>query len=275
MSEQPDAIDAEPRRGPLMRYLARFDDAALIRWAFIGVLMGSAAVLGMDLRELVDRNGGFWPADGGALERGVTVLPPAVDADGGGRQTGDPRRFVTTDKATLRGPIAFTLEPAGVLLARGTIDEGAAERLEAELAARGEYVATVALDSPGGTLEAAMAMARLLRERGLNAVVRDGAICASSCPLVLAGGVARGAGREAAIGVHQFYTADELADPAQALADAQLITARISRHLEAMGVDPALWLHALDTPPRALYYLTPAEMADYRLVTEPLELARN
>ncbi len=34
-----------------------------------------------------------------------------------------------------------------------------------------------------------------------------------------------------------------------------------------MGIDPALWLHALDTPPQALYYFSPEELAKYRLVT--------
>lgn len=29
----------------------------------------------------------------------------------------------------------------------------------------------------------------------------------------------------------------------------------------------APWLHALDTPPRALYYLSPGELAEYKLVT--------
>ena len=51
------------------------------------------------------------------------------------------------------------------------------------------------------------------------------------------------------------------------MADAQATTARISRHLASMDVDPALWLHALDTPPRALYYFTAEEMARYRLAT--------
>ena len=62
--------------------------------------------------------------------------------------------------------------------------------------------------------------------------------------------------------------------PAQAMSDAQATTARISRHLAEMGVDPALWLHALDTPPQALYYLSPEELADYRLVTKPASVAR-
>ena len=35
-----------------------------------------------------------------------------------------------------------------------------------------------------------------------------------------------------------------------------------------MGVDPALWLHALETPPDRLYYLSPEELTTYKLVTE-------
>ncbi len=44
-------------------------------------------------------------------------------------------------------------------------------------------------------------------------------------------------------------------------------TALITRHLDAMGVDPALWLHALETPPNRLYYLSPEELQQHRLVT--------
>lgn len=260
----------------LTRYVSRFDDGALIRAAFVGVLIGSAAVLGMDLRELVDRNGGLWPsAAPQPFEQGVTILPPVIDGGDAGEQSADPRRFVTTDRDALRNPVRFTLRAGGVLSVEGAIDPGASARFAAELEARGEYVSTVAFNSPGGSLEDAMAMARLVRERGLSTRVEDGAICASSCPLILAGGVTREAGARAAIGVHQFYAAEEIANPAQAMADAQMITARISRHLGEMGIDPALWLHALDTPPRALYYLTPEQLTRYGLVTGPITLARN
>jgi len=51
------------------------------------------------------------------------------------------------------------------------------------------------------------------------------------------------------------------------MADAQKTTAGITRFLIEMGVDSALWLHALDTPPNQLYYLTPEELKSYRLVT--------
>lgn len=270
------SVDAKPRRNLLVRYVSRFDDGALIRAAFVGVLIGSAAVLGMDLRELVDRNGGLWPkAAPQPFEQSVTVLPPVVDGGEARRQSADPRQFVTADREALRNAVRFTLESGGILSVEGAIDPGASARFAAELEARGEYVSTVSFNSPGGSLDDAMAMARLVRERALATRIEDGALCASSCPLIFAGGVTREAGDRAAVGVHQFYAAEELANPAQAMADAQMITARISRHLAEMGVDPALWLHALDTPPRALYYLTPGQMKDYRLATGPLKLARN
>ena len=56
-----------------------------------------------------------------------------------------------------------------------------------------------------------------------------------------------------------------------AMADAQSVTAEITRHLTLSGVDPALWLHALETPPDRLYYFSPEEMDDLALVTEWLE----
>ena len=151
----------------------------------------------------------------------------------------------------------------------GSIDQGSARRFAAEIAARGEYVTTLSLNSPGGSLDDAMEMARLVRERGIGVDVADGAVCASSCPLLLSGGVTRNVGGGAAIGLHQFYSATDMSttDPARAMSDAQATAARISRYLAEMGVDPALWLHALDTPPQALYYLTREEMTRYRLVT--------
>lgn len=259
--------DAKPViTNPIVRYLSRFDDGEVLRWAFRGLLIGAIGVLATDLSDMAKVNG--WtvtPAD-----EPVTVdpiLPPAVET-GEPVPSGDPRPFLTTDEATLKQPMVFTLEAGGVLKAEGSIEPGTAARLADELAKRGEYVKTVSLNSPGGAVEDAMAMARALRERRIGTEVADGALCASSCPLVFAGGVARKAGPKAAIGVHQFYAAmKEDLSRDQVMSDAQATTARISRHLTEMGVDPALWLHALDTPPRALYYLSPKEMADYRLVT--------
>lgn len=264
-----------PRRNIVMRYLSRFDEGEALRWAFRGLLVGTITVLALDLRDLGAANGWWWTE--GATTTGTSaqpILPPAVTTDAP-LPPDDPRTMVTTGEDILRQPMSFVLAPGGVLAASGSIDQGAAARLETELAARGEYVKTVSLNSPGGALDDAMAMAKTLRQRGLATEVADGALCASSCPLLFAGGKKRLAGEKAVIGVHQFYAASAApTEPAQAMADAQATTARISRHLTEMGVDPALWLHALDTPPRALYYFTPKELASYRLVTGPAVVAK-
>ncbi len=267
------AADAAPKQrasllAPIGRYLARFDDGELIRWVFRGVLIGTIAVLAQDAKELYEQSA--VAAVNLPTETVTPVLPPAAEPDG--ETPADPRRFVTGDPEALRLPMRFSLGGGGVLQAEGAIDQGSADRLAKELEARGEYVRTVSLNSPGGALQDAIAMAKLIRERKLDTEVADGALCASSCPLIFAGGVKRLAGKEAAIGVHQFFAtaskdAPAPADPAQALSDAQMTTARISRHLADMGVDPALWLHALDTPPQALYYLSAEELATYRLAT--------
>ncbi|WP_394888106.1 hypothetical protein ACG873_23550 [Mesorhizobium sp. AaZ16] len=266
----PVAVPQTPRRNFVRRYFARFDDGEVVRWAFRGLLIGAIVVLGMDLRDLAETNG--WSAPEAELAA-EPILPPAVETDAP-TPSADPREFVTADEAKLRQLMAFTLGAGGVLTAEGSIEPGSAARFAAEIAERGEYVKTVSLNSPGGALDDAMAMAKTVRERGIATVVADGALCASSCPLFFAGGETRSAGEKAAIGVHQFYAAtlSETA-PEQAMADAQATTARISRHLTEMGVDPALWLHALDTPPRALYYLSPDELAGYKLVTKASSVA--
>ncbi|WP_011582564.1 MULTISPECIES: hypothetical protein [Chelativorans] len=263
-----------PRHSSFAVYFARFNDGALMRGAFVGVLIAAATLVGLDLREMVDSNG-LLPAEPATLQHTFPVLPPAVDAGPNRKQTNDPRQFVTANQEQLRQPISFTLEAGGTLRASGAIDPGSAARLRAELDARGEYVERVSLNSPGGALDDAIDMARMLRERGISTLVENGAICASSCPLMLAGGTTRQVEEQAAVGLHQFYTAlDPAIRPAQALANAQMTTARISRHLQEMGLDPAIWLHALDTPPRALYYLTAEEMKRYKLVTQTKEVAQ-
>jgi hypothetical protein len=273
-TSEPLARSQPARDNVFIRYVSRFDDGEVVRWAFRGLLIGAIGVLALDLSEL-SRENGWWPVTAAVPARQPVPILPAVRT-GRPLPSRDPGRFVTTDEAKLGQPMRFELGAGGVLSAEGSIEPGTAIRFAVEIEARGEYVKTVSLNSPGGALDDAMAMAKLVRERGLGTEVADGALCASSCPLLLAGGMVRSAGRRAAVGVHQFYSAAPvISGPAQAMSDAQATTARISRHLAEMGVDPALWLHALDTPPQALYYFTPAELATYRLVTEPAATARS
>lgn len=271
--DTPDA-GVSPKRETLWQQFARLEDGEIVRWAFGGLLIGTAGVLAFDFIELADRNG--WQVREVLAQPvgGEPILPPAVEADRDSRPSRDPRGDLTADEAELRQPLRFSLKPGGMMEMTGSIDPGSAVRFQAELGERGEYVTTVSLNSPGGSLEDALAMARLIRDKGLATRVEDGALCASSCPLILAAGERRSAGDRSAVGLHQFYAAGgELPGPAQAMSDAQVTTARITRHLSEMGVDPALWLHALETPPRQLYYLTGEELARYRLVSSEPPLA--
>lgn len=165
-------------------------------------------------------------------------------------------------------PLRLQLRADGVLELSGLIDPGSANRFIAEVSGLGVRPTAVALQSPGGSINDAIRIARHLRQMKVETRIENGAICASSCPLVFAGGVTRTVEPNAFLGVHQFYADHPMLDPAHAMADAQLTAARISRYLMEMGVDPALWLHALDTPPDQLYYLSKAELKTYSMVTE-------
>ena len=65
----------------------------------------------------------------------------------------------------------------------------------------------VELNSPGGSLEAAMMIARYIRENGLATHVGDRGTCASACLLVLQAGVERSAGEDAVLIVHEATNA--------------------------------------------------------------------
>jgi hypothetical protein len=48
---------------------------------------------------------------------------------------------------------------------------------------------------------------------------------------------------------------------------AQRVSARCQKHLQEMGVDPALWIHSMETPPARMYFLSNAELTTLRLAT--------
>ena len=252
------------RRPGLLSRLAAIEDGSIMRVAFFALLAGTLGVLYVDFNELMASD-----ADSAMMAPILPVLP-AFDPD----NPMAPGPEVTTDRALLEAPLAIALKGGGVLELTGTMDVGSAQRVAAEVQARGEYIKIVALNSPGGAVDDAMEIGRVLREQGYATTVASGALCASSCPLVLAAGAERTAEPGAAIGVHQVYAtlpADQLPVGMRGagfgMSEAQKTTATITRYLAEMGIDPALWLHALETPPASLYYLSPEELVEYRLVT--------
>lgn len=265
-----------PRRGAVAVALMRLTDDRALFGIFWLVLALAGAVLWLDFRGM---SAFAPPAPGSSPALVRPILPPTIELPriGPVRVPGSgspPPNPVRTDPDVLREPLTINLAPGGTLVLRGAIDIGSSARLAAELEARGEYVAMVDLDSPGGSVQDALEMSVMLRERGVPVRVAEGSLCASSCPLVLAGGAVREVSALGSVGVHQIFAADPSSPQslgAEGMARAQETTARIGRHLEAMGVDAALWLHAMETPKERLYYLTPDELIGYELATVILD----
>ncbi|WP_455272331.1 hypothetical protein [Rhizobium herbae] len=248
----------------LKSYLLSADDGTLMRHFFHGLLVTSLIFIVIDWSELSTANQtrpGFNPMQPDA----VPILPPVLTE-------GEPQNApseITADPDTLKQAIRFELKPGGILSAEGSIEPGAAARFASEIEARGEYVKTVLLDSPGGAVGDALAMSKLIREKKLGTKVASGGLCASSCPIIMAGGVSREAEQGAVIGVHQIFNGStEKLSPEQAMSEAQRTTADVSRHLEEMGIKSGVWLHAMETPPDRLYYLTTEEMKGFALTTD-------
>jgi hypothetical protein len=112
-------------------------------------------------------------------------------------------------------------------------------------------------------------MGQLIRKKKFATEVEAGKYCVSSCPLVFAGGVDRRAGDKAMIGVHQVAAMHAAADdpPRDEMSIAQNVSARCQRYLGDMGVNPQVWVHAMETPHGKLFVFKPDELKSLNMVT--------
>ncbi|MDB5656314.1 MAG: hypothetical protein JWQ94_3927 [Tardiphaga sp.] len=250
-------------------WLSDNPDDSILRFIFRGVVMVTIAVLALDLATM---NGWMKPEDIGLTPAETRVAPglsvPAILAPllPGAERRGAP--LPQPDGATAK-PMTFELVGGGRLMATGTITPGISEAFAAEVSKRGDYIKTVVLNSPGGSVGDALAMGRLIRDKKLATEVGAGKYCASSCPLVFFGGLERRAGDKAAIGVHQVFAAsapDPLA-PRDDMSDAQRISARCQRYLADMGINLQVWVHAMETPKDRLFIFKPDELKSLNIVT--------
>ena len=171
-------------------------------------------------------------------------------------------------------PMTLELVSGGKLLATGTITPGISQAFADEVDKRGDYIKTVVLNSPGGSVSEALAMGRLIRERKFATEIEAGEYCASSCPLVFAGGVERRASDKAVVGVHQVAAMASAGGPPRDEMDlAQRISARCQRYLGDMGVSLRVWVHAMETPHDKLFVFKPDELKSLNIVTASSAIA--
>jgi hypothetical protein len=253
-------------RGRVAHWLQDRPDDHVLRWLFAIMVTATVAVIALDYAEMLQApERSVQRSPGLITETDKPSAEPLPSRRGGERRPGILR---TSDKA-LGAPISFELAGDGRLIATGTIVPGASDSFAAEIEKRGDYVKTVVLHSPGGSVQDALKIGRLIRERKYNTEVLDARYCASSCPLVFAGGVERLAAPKAAIGVHQVsaLTSAASATMADGMSSAQRVSAEVQRYLRDMGVDSQVWVHAMETPANELFYFKPDELLTLKLAT--------
>jgi hypothetical protein len=251
-------------------FLAANPDEAILGWIFRSVVAVTIVVLAADLAGM---NGWIDTADPSAEVRQATPsldLPDIVPSvlapltpEGGKRLMPRPQ-----SDGVMAKPMTFELVGGGKLMATGTIAPGISEAFAAEVAKRGDYIKTVVLNSPGGSVADALAMGRLIRDKNFATEIEAGKYCASSCPLVFAGGVERRVGDKAIIGVHQVAAVGSAGGPPRdEMNVAQNISARCQRYLGDMGVNLQVWVHAMETPHDKLFVFKPDELKSLNLTT--------
>jgi hypothetical protein len=181
-----------------------------------------------------------------------------------------PKRAVPGSREPLPKRLTLTVVSGGTaILIEGEIADGDAPRIIKQVEELREAPTRVFLNSPGGSVHDALELGRALRLAGLETEMRDGDICYSACPYLLAAGVKRTIPQEAFVGVHQHYFGESTILPAfAAVEDIQRGQGLVMRYLDQMGIDPLIMQHALITPPNEIYVLLPEELVRYGFIEE-------
>ncbi|QFT59277.1 hypothetical protein FIU94_10610 [Sulfitobacter sp. THAF37] len=165
--------------------------------------------------------------------------------------------------------VLTAIEAGRRILLEGAISEGDAARIAQQIEELPQVPDRVILNSPGGSVRDALDLGRSLRTAGLDTALRDGDICYSACPYVLAAGVNRDIPEGGSVGVHQHYFGESTILPAfVAVENIQRGQGEVMAYLDSMGIDPLVMRHALVTPPDEIYVLLPEELRAYGFVPE-------
>lgn len=286
-------IGEETSPGFLERTVLAIPEGSVLRTVFVALLVLSGWLVYLDWQDFAARE-----VDTARTERSEPMpmrrpepgdqlrpyLPKTIPVAPDRGEPVIPGYDGPVDSEAMTTPMAFYPAGDGVVSAVGRIEIGTAKAFRRFLAGEGAGAASAQADeaaplkvkrlvlhSPGGSVEDALAMAADIRTQGISTEVPADGYCASACPLVLSGGVTRAAGEAAWIGLHQVYAVDTPGLPSvkdfdRSLSDIQGTIARCQQLLVTMGIDPAIWIKAMETPPEDLYVLTEEELITSRFV---------
>ncbi|GGD21003.1 ATP-dependent Clp protease proteolytic subunit [Aureimonas glaciei] len=274
-------IGADYSPGRFERMFRAIPEGAILRCVFVALLTMAVAVVGLDYwsmtqeRATAQRMSRTEPLRVARPTPGDQIRPYLPKAIPMGPDRGEPvlpGYDGPVDGEAMAAPMRFVRAGDGQVTAIGRIEPGTAELFQALIDTPDQTIGELVLHSPGGSVEDAIKMARLVREHGIDTRVPADGYCASACPLLFAGGAERSAGTSAWIGLHQVFAVDapgvaRARDLDVSIADVQAIIAECQELLVDMGVKPEIWIKAMKTPPDALYVLTTDELKDYALVT--------
>jgi hypothetical protein len=112
------------------------------------------------------------------------------------------------------------------------------------------------LNSPGGALQTAVQMGQIVAKDRLPVVVPANAMCASACFLILAASQTKYVSQTAHVGVHSAAEAK----PGNETEGSKAVTTDFARILAQLGVPSEIIGRLVETPPGAMYWLTPEEL---------------
>ena len=159
----------------------------------------------------------------------------------------------------------------------GVIEKGVADKFEEILESEGP---NVYLNSPGGDLQEALKIGRLIRRAGKQTRIGslagvdnfegtnnpigfpDNGRCESACAYAFMGGQERrlGSGK---LGLHRFYSTER----GLTSDEAQFLSGLLVEYMVEMGVDARLFLAASKEGAEGMYYVSEAEALDFAIVT--------
>jgi hypothetical protein len=142
----------------------------------------------------------------------------------------------------------------------GLITSGCKERLDSTVAdATAKFPKAqlyFVLNSPGGALQTAVQMGEIIEKDRLPVVVPPNAMCASACFLILAASHTKYVSPSAHVGVHSAAEAI----PGNETEGSKAVTTDFARILSQLGVPSEIIGRLVETPPGAMYWLTPEEL---------------